>query len=118
MSDENSSRPKSAARRLRSVEQKVTGARTSLGASGADQEKHGAVGVLSADEELQQAVCAALIEAGELDSRGIGVSAQNGSVLLTGCVRSRADWLRALRIARDQCGVVSVQTDGLSIEDP
>jgi osmotically-inducible protein OsmY len=96
----------------------VSEAERSLGASDTEAEKHGAVGVLSADEELQQAVCAALIEASELDSRGIGVSAQNGSVLLTGYVRSREDWMRALRIARDQSGVLSVQTDGLAIEDP
>ena len=93
-------------------------ARASLSGSGTDAEKHGAVGVLSADEELQQAVCAALIEARELDSRGIGVSAQNGTIVLTGAVRSREDWLRALRIARDQCGVNAVQTDGLTILDP
>ena len=80
-------------------------------------EKHGAVGVLSADEELQQAVCAALIEARELDSRGIDVSAQSGTVVLTGTVRSREEWLRALRIASDQSGVSAVQTEGLSIAD-
>jgi len=107
---------------------KVTEAQTSLGASSTagtdtagtdtEAEKHGAIGVLSADEELQQAVCAALIEASELDSRGIRVSAQNGSILLSGCVRSREDWTRAVRIARDQCGVLSVQTEGLAIDDP
>lgn len=80
-------------------------------------EKHGAVGVLSADEELQQAVCAALIDARELDSRGIDVSAQSGTVVLTGTVRSREEWLRALRIARDQSGVSAVKTEGLSIAD-
>jgi osmotically-inducible protein OsmY len=86
-------------------------------ASGADAgEKHGAVGVLSADEELQQAVCAALIEASDLDSRGIAVSAQSGVVALSGVVRSRQDWLRALHIARDQSGVDAVQTEGLAIE--
>jgi osmotically-inducible protein OsmY len=86
-------------------------------AASSDGEKHGAVGVLSADEELQQAVCAAMIEASELDSRDIGVSAQNGTVVLTGVVRSREDWMRALRIARDQNGVSAVQTDGLTIVD-
>jgi osmotically-inducible protein OsmY len=96
----------------------VNPAQRSLGVSGTDQEKHGAVGVLSADEELQQAVCAALIEASELDSRGIGVSAQNGTIALTGVVRSREDWQRALRIARDQCGVRGVQTEALAIGDP
>jgi osmotically-inducible protein OsmY len=87
-------------------------------ASSADaDERHGAVGVLSADEELQQAVCAALIEASDLDSRGIAVSAQSGVVALSGVVRSREDWLRALRIARDQSGANAVQTEGLAIKD-
>jgi osmotically-inducible protein OsmY len=80
-------------------------------------EKHGAVGVLSADEELQQAVCAALIDASDLDSRRLAVSAQSGVVVLSGVVRSRADWMRALRIARDQSGVSAVQTEDLAIED-
>jgi osmotically-inducible protein OsmY len=87
-------------------------------ASNADAgEKHGAVGVLSADEELQQAVCAALIEANDLDSRGIAVSAQSGVVALSGVVRSREDWMRALRIAREQGGADTVQTEGLAIKD-
>ena len=86
--------------------------------SGVDaSEKHGAVGVLSTDEELQQAVCGALIEASDLDSRGIAVSAQSGVVALSGVVRSRVDWMRALRIARDQSGVNAVQTEGLAIKD-
>ena len=84
---------------------------------GRASEKHGAVGVLSADEELQQTVCAALIEASDLDSRGIGVSVQSGVATLSGAVRSREDWLRALRIARDQSGVQAVQTAGLAIKD-
>jgi osmotically-inducible protein OsmY len=87
-------------------------------ASGADDgEKHGAVGVLSADEELQQAVCAALIEASDLDSRGIAVSAQSGVVALSGVVRSREDWMRALRIAREQSGAHAVHSEGLAIKD-
>jgi osmotically-inducible protein OsmY len=90
---------------------------TELASGAEDGEKHGAVGVLSADEELQQAVCAALIEASDLDSRGIAVSAQSGVVALSGVVRSRQDWMRALRIARDQSGVDAVQTDGLAIKD-
>ena len=91
--------------------------RTEVTSSADDGEKHGAVGVLSADEELQQAVCAALIEASDLDSLGIAVSAQSGVVALSGVVRSREDWMRALRIARDQSGVNSVQTEGLAIRD-
>jgi osmotically-inducible protein OsmY len=96
---------------------RVNEAQGSRGAATGGGEKHGAVGVLSVDEELQQAVCAALIEASELDSRQIGVSAQSGTIVLTGVVRSREDWLRALCIARDQNGVSAVQTDGLSIEE-
>ena len=95
----------------------VNDEQVSRGAASSEGEKHGAVGVLSADEELQQAVCAALIGANELDSREIGVSAQGGTIVLTGVVRSREDWLRALRIARDQSGVSAVQTDRLSIRD-
>jgi len=94
----------------------VNEARATLDAAGPDEEKHGAVGVLSADEELQQAVCSALIEASDLDSREIGVSAQQGTIALTGVVRSRADWLLALRIAREQNGVTAVQTDGLTVD--
>jgi osmotically-inducible protein OsmY len=82
-----------------------------------DSERHGAVGVLSADEELQQAVCAALIEAGDLDSGRIGVRTQSGTVMLTGAVRSREDWMRALRIARDQQGVQAVLSEELRIDD-
>lgn len=82
-----------------------------------EPEKHGAVGVLSEDEELQQRVCASLIEASGLDSRRIEVRTQSGTVLLAGAVRSREDWLRALRIARDQQGVEAVDTEGLSIEE-
>ena len=85
--------------------------------SNVDSEKHGAVGVLSADEELQQAVCGALIEARELDSRAIGVRAQSGTVVLTGTVPSRQEWIRALSIARDQDGVSAVEAEGLSIDD-
>lgn len=79
--------------------------------------QHGAVGVLSEDEELQQRVCASLIEASDLDSRRIEVRTQSGTVLLAGAVRSRQDWLRAQRIAREQQGVEAVDTEGLSIDE-
>ena len=79
--------------------------------------KHGAIGCLSADEELQQAVCAALIEAPELDSAGLAVRAESGTVVLTGSVRSREAWLSALRIAREHAGVQAVQADQLQIDD-
>jgi osmotically-inducible protein OsmY len=79
--------------------------------------KHGALGHLSADEELQQGVCAALIEDRELDSSHIGVRVSDGAVLLSGSVRSRDDWMRALRIARDQPGARSVLAEQLRISD-
>jgi len=78
---------------------------------------HGAIGCLSADEELQQAVCSALIEAPELDSGKLAVRAEGGTVVLTGRVRSRQDWLRALRIAGEQPGVQAVQAARLEIDD-
>jgi len=79
--------------------------------------KHGAIGCLSADEELQQAVCSALIEAPELDSGTLAVRAESGTVVLTGSVRSRQAWLRAQRIAREQPGVRAVQATQLQIDD-
>ena len=82
-----------------------------------EQEKHGAVGVLSEDEDLQQRVCASLIEASDLDSRRIEVRTQSRTVMLAGSVRSREDWMRALRIAREQEGVEAVDTDGLGIDE-
>jgi osmotically-inducible protein OsmY len=86
-------------------------------APAAVQQEHGALGCLSADEELQQAVCGALIEQGDLDSTRIEVRAAQGIVVLTGSVRSREDWMQALRIARRQAGARSVQTDQLAIRD-
>lgn len=82
-----------------------------------EQEKHGAVGVLSEDEELQQRVCASLIEASDFDSRRIEVRAQSGTVMLAGAVRSREDMVRALRITREQVGVAAVDTEGLHIDE-
>jgi osmotically-inducible protein OsmY len=79
--------------------------------------EHGAIGCLSADEELQQAVCAALIEAPELDSGSLAVRAENGTVVLTGSVRSREAWQSALRIAREHAGAGGVQADQLQITD-
>jgi len=82
-----------------------------------DDVKHGAIGHLSADEELQQAVCEALIDDTELDSSDIGVRVAHDTVVLSGSVASRGELLRALHIAKTQRGVTSVQTDDLSIRD-
>jgi osmotically-inducible protein OsmY len=83
-----------------------------------DAPKHGALGHLSADEELQQTVCAALIDATELDSSDVGVRASKGTVTLSGSVRNRADWLLALRVASHQPGVTAVQSEELRITNP
>lgn len=96
--------------------------REALGiASSADETneapKHGALGHLSADEELQQGVCTALIEDTELDSRHIGVRVSEGAVILSGTVRSREDWTRALRIARNYPGATDVHTEQLRVDD-
>lgn len=77
--------------------------------------KHGAIGHLSADEELQQAVCQALIKDTELDSTRIGVRVASDTVVLSGSVKDREAWLRALNVAKAQRGVTNVQLDELSI---
>jgi osmotically-inducible protein OsmY len=82
-----------------------------------DVSKHGAIGHLSADEELQQAVCEALIEDTELDSSDIGVRVSQDTVVLSGSVKGREAWLRALRVAKAQPGVTKVQVDDLCIRD-
>jgi osmotically-inducible protein OsmY len=82
-----------------------------------DDAKHGAIGHLSADDELQQAVCEALIADSELDSSDIGVRIAHDTVMLSGSVPSREACLRALHIAKAQRGVASVQVDELSIRD-
>ena len=79
--------------------------------------KHGAIGHLSADEELQQMVCEALIEDRELDSSNIGVRVSNETVLLTGSVKNREAWQRAVQVAKAQRGVTKVQSDDLCISD-
>jgi osmotically-inducible protein OsmY len=79
--------------------------------------KHGALGHLSADEELQQGVCTALIEDRELNSSRIGVRVSEGAVVLSGSVPSRQHWMRALRIARDYPGTHAVLAEQLRIDD-
>jgi osmotically-inducible protein OsmY len=82
-----------------------------------DPPKHGALGHLSADEELQQGVCTALIEDRELDSSHIGVRVSEGTIILSGSVPSRQHWMRALRIARGHPGTQSVLAEQLRIAD-
>lgn len=78
-----------------------------------DAPKHGAIGHLSTDEELQQTVCQALIEDAELDSSGIGVRVMHETVVLTGQVKDAGARERAVEIARAQQGVASVQANEL-----
>ena len=82
----------------------------------AEAPKHGALGHLSADEELQQAVCSALIETAELDSSNIGVRVASETVILSGSVRSRAARRLALEVASQQAGVAAVQADELQVQ--
>lgn len=78
--------------------------------------KHGALGHLSADEELQQAVCSALIENTELDSSNIGVRVASETVILSGTVRSPQARRLALEVAGQQAGVAAVQADELQVQ--
>lgn len=80
-----------------------------------DEVKHGAIGHLSADEELQQTVCEALIADAGLDSSDIGVRVAHDTVVLSGSVASSEARRRALHIAQEQRGVSSVQVDDLSV---
>ena len=78
--------------------------------------KHGAIGHLSADEELQQAVCSALIENSELDSSNIGVRVASETVILSGSVKSPRARRLALEVAGQQPGVAAVQADELQVQ--
>jgi osmotically-inducible protein OsmY len=62
---------------------------------------HGAVGQLSSDEELQQAICARLLRTPGLDGRDIQVAAHaHGEVMLLGTVATLHQRHLALRVAR------------------
>ena len=78
--------------------------------------KRGAIGCLSADEELQQAVCAALIDSAQLDSSDIGVRVANGSVILSGSVRDPRARSVAVQVACAQSGVAKVDTAELRVD--
>jgi osmotically-inducible protein OsmY len=77
--------------------------------------KHGAIGHLSTEEELQQKVCAALIDAKDLDSSNVGVRVSNGAVILSGSVTSQDALVLAVKLARSQAGVTDVQSDELRV---
>ena len=80
-----------------------------------DAPKQGAIGHLSADEELQQAVCSALIETRELDTSDIAVRAANARVVLSGTVKSDAEQRLALRIAETHAGPGAVDGEELRV---
>jgi osmotically-inducible protein OsmY len=84
--------------------------------SEAETLKHGAIGHLSADEELQQAVCAALIDSAQLDSSDIGVRVANGAVSLSGSVRDPRAHSLAVEVACSQSGVAEVDTAELRVD--
>jgi osmotically-inducible protein OsmY len=73
---------------------------------------HGVIGHLSSDEELQQAVCAALLRTPGLDARGIQVAVLgHGEVTLIGRVPTVHEKALAVRVARDCAGGRSVHAD-------
>jgi osmotically-inducible protein OsmY len=72
---------------------------------------------LSVEEEVQQAVCSALIENTALDSSKIGVRVTNEAVILSGSVRSADAWRLALEVARHEAGVLDVQASELRVGD-
>jgi osmotically-inducible protein OsmY len=78
--------------------------------------KHGAIGCLSTDEALQQAVCAALIDSAQLDSSDVGVRVANGCVTLTGSVRDPRARSVAVQLAFAQSGVADVDTAELRVD--
>lgn len=77
--------------------------------------KQGAIGHLSADEELQQAVCNALIETRELDASEIEVRAANARVVLSGTTKNDAEQRLALRIAEQHAGTGAVDGEDLRV---
>lgn len=85
--------------------------------SGEDTPKQGAIGHLSADEELQQAVCNALIETPELDTSEVAVRAASARVVLSGSVKSAAERRLALRIAEAHAGSGAVDGDELRVRN-
>jgi osmotically-inducible protein OsmY len=76
---------------------------------------HGALGHLSADEDLQQRVCGALIDSAELDSSGIAVRVASGTVTLSGWVRSQGERQIALSLTRRESGVRAVVARQLEV---
>jgi len=82
-----------------------------------DAPKHGAIGHLSADEELQQAVCQSLIEDTQLDSTQIGVRVAHEIVMLSGSVKNCSARDRAITIARSLHGVADVRAEELRCSD-
>ncbi len=82
---------------------------------GTAPQTHGALGHLSADEDLQQRVCGALIESADLDSSAIAVRVANGTVTLSGSVRTHFERQTALQLARAEAGVRAVVARQLEV---
>lgn len=86
--------------------------------SGSVTPTHGIVGHLSSDEELQQAVCAALLQTPGLDASRIQVAVLgHGEVTLLGRVATSHQRALAVRVARDSAGGRSVHAD-LTVAPP
>jgi osmotically-inducible protein OsmY len=70
---------------------------------------HGALGVSSADEQVQQDVGAALLGAFGLDPSRIEVRFTRGEVILSGSVATNREKRLAARIARRSAGAYPVR---------
>ena len=82
------------------------------GEQAASTPTHGGIGRLSSDEELQQAVCAALMSTAGLDASGIEVLVLgHGEVTLLGHVATAQERNQALRVARQCAGCRVVHAD-------
>lgn len=85
---------------------------------GSSAPTHGVLGHLSGDEELQQAVCAALLQTPGLDASRIQVAVLgHGEVTLLGRVPTSHQRALAIRVARDSAGGRSVHAD-LTVAPP
>ena len=79
---------------------------------------HGVIGHLSSDEEVQQAVCAALLRTPGLDARDIQVAVLgHGEVTILGRVATSHERALAVRVARERTGGRSVHAE-LTVAPP
>ena len=76
-----------------------------------EQQEHGAVGLMSPDEQVQQDVLAALIENPMLEATAIVVTVAHQEVLLAGDARSDRERNLATRLAREKSRDYAVRNE-------